>query len=115
MDLDSNHNQDADQKSRFYNLTERFSLIFTKHEYDIRHMTLAERKINTESKAPIKQLPYRVLYKRREMLTFMVRGMADQGIATSSQSLWSSPVILVSKKDGGYRFCIAYRKINALT
>jgi len=41
--------------------------------------------------------------------------MRDQGMIEDSKSLWVSPAILVKKKDSTIRFCIDFRKLNALT
>lgn len=38
--------------------------------------------------------------------------MLDLGAIQPSSSLWTSPVVLVERKDEDFHFCVDYRKVN---
>ena len=45
----------------------------------------------------------------------MVDNMRKQGVVQLSVSPWASPIVLVPKKDGTYRFCVDFWRLNAVT
>ncbi|UYV81616.1 hypothetical protein LAZ67_20001713 [Cordylochernes scorpioides] len=69
-------------------------------------------KANTE---PIRQKAYRHSPKERDIIEEQVKEMCEKGVIRKSTSPWASPVVLVKKSDGSYRFCVDYRKVNNVT
>jgi hypothetical protein len=55
---------------------------------------------------PIKQRYYPVSPTKQRLIDAEVEKMLKENIIEPSQSPWSSPVCLVLKKDGDYRFCV---------
>ena len=45
----------------------------------------------------------------------MVGKMQEKGVIRPSKSPWAGPVVLIAKKDGNSRFCVDYRRLNAIT
>lgn len=76
---------------------------------------LVKHSVNTGNSSPVKQAPRRVAPARREEMQQAVESMAALGLIERSDSPWSSPVVLVEKKDGTNRFCVDYRVLNGVT
>ena len=89
--------------------------VFAKNKTDLGRTDIVKHKINTGTAAPVKQNPRRLPLSKRELVREEISKMLEQGIVQPSQSPWSSPVVLVQKKDGSTRFCVDYRKLNNLT
>ncbi|KAH0671271.1 hypothetical protein KY285_023835 [Solanum tuberosum] len=64
---------------------------------------------------PVSLRPYRYNYNQKDELEKQVNEMLTSGVIQPSQSAFSSPALLVKKKDGTWRFCVAYRGLNDIT
>lgn len=75
-----------------------------------------EHRIEIESEAlPIKLRNFPVSPKLQEIIDRELDSMLRAGIVEPSSSAWSSPILLIPKKDGAYRFCVDYRRLNRVT
>ena len=74
-----------------------------------------QHEIETGNEAPIKQPVRRPPFHLKAAAEEEVQKMLKNDIIEPSNSPWASPVVLVRKKDGTLRYCIDYRKLNAIT
>eukprot|EP00731_Ephydatia_muelleri_P013583 Em0007g893a len=74
-----------------------------------------EHRIETGSARSVRLPPYRIPHAYREKVEMEIQEMLEGGIITPSNSEWSSPVVLVKKKDGSLRLCVDYRRLNSVS
>ena len=97
-------------------LLENYSDIFVNGPNDpLGRTTLAEHPIDTGDSRPVKQRPYRIPVHLNAVVNNQVNDMLERGIIRASNSPWSSPIVLAPKKDGDYRFCVDFRRVNSVT
>lgn len=71
--------------------------------------------IDTGNAKPFKSRQYNMSPYVMEKLKEEINKMLDLGVIRKSSSPWSSPVVMVRKKNGEYRFCFDGRALNAVT
>ncbi|TPX29986.1 hypothetical protein SmJEL517_g06300, partial [Synchytrium microbalum] len=71
--------------------------------------------IDTGTSGPVKSRPYKVDHSKRQYIAERIEELLHNKVIRPSRSPWSSPVVLVPKKDGSIRFCVDYRKLNLAT
>ena len=106
---------DDEQKTKLLDVLRTFPGAFRETQESKSTRTSVKHRINTDGHAPIKQRAYRVSPAERRTIHDEVEKMLKKGIIQPSESPWSSPVVLVKKKDGNWRFCVDYRRLNRIT
>ena len=74
-----------------------------------------ELQIRTKDAQPIHLPPYCMSRARHECVRTEIKKMLEADLILPSTSPWASPIVLVPKKDGSWRFCVNYQKLNAVT
>lgn len=105
----------ADEREQLHRLLEKWQRVFARTEEDYGRTDAVYHHIPTGEAAPIRQryrpVPPSLYPEMKELL----RGMLEGGVIKESSSPWAAPVVLVKKKDGTWRFCVDYRRLNDIT
>ena len=103
------------QRLQLKRLLDDYMDIFAARDEDCRQTGLVQHAIETRDAQPIRLRPHRLALTRRQVAEDKIREMAAAGIIEPSNSPWAAPVVLVRKKNGSWRFCVDYRRLNSVT
>ena len=79
------------------------------------HTDAVEHEIDTGDSSHISCAPRRMSPQNMKKEEECVAEMLTGGQIEPSDSPWSSPVVLLTKKDGGIQFCVDYHRLNDVT
>ena len=68
-----------------------------------------------EGAKPVKSKFYKLNKFKSDILKEELIKLLEKGLIVPAKSSWSSPIVLVKKKNGKWRLCNDYRRVNALT
>lgn len=72
-------------------------------------------KLIPGQETPLKQRYYPVSPALQRQIDLELDQMLEAGVIEPSKSAWSSPILLVKKKDNTYRFCVDFRRLNKVS
>ena len=104
-----------EQKTRMEHLLNSHNDMFATNSGELGLTSVSEHKIETQDAVPIKQFPRRLPNALRPVVEEQVSEMLENQVIKPSNAPWTSPIVLVRKKDGDWRFCIDFRKLNEVT
>ena len=59
------------------------------------------------------KIPYRL--GQEQEVECQIQNLLAKGMIETASKAWSCPIVLVWKKDQSWRFCVDYKKLNAIT
>jgi hypothetical protein len=102
------------QQKELFSVLKRYKRLFEPANCGVT-TTAAVHNIDTGESTPIGCAPYQTTPEKREFISKEIENLLTTKKISPSTSPWASPVVLVKKKDGSVRFCIDYRKLNAVS
>ena len=91
----------------------RIEKLIQNYEPNTKTDTRTETKITLLDNIPVCSNPRRLAPRVKKIVTQQLDEWLTEGIIRPSVSDYSSPVVVVPKKDGTCRVCIDYRRLNA--
>lgn len=115
QDFDLHHLQ-GEVKTDVQNLLTQYSHLFAQKPSRRDYTDLVTHKITLTDDKPVSLAPYRIPESQRQVMREIIQELLDDGIIEHSDSLYSSPALLVGKPPSSKpRLVVDYRKLNQKT
>ena len=98
----------TNQGLKFRHLLEKFADIFATDINELERTNLVSHRIFTEDVPPIRSRPYSIPPSEQTFIKEKIQRMMKHKLIRPSNSSWTSPVVLVKKKNSKLRFCVDY-------
>lgn len=115
LDLPEFENLEESEKRQAKVLLQKYSGMFAKNELDVGCSKLITHEIPLTDETPVRQPYRRIPPSQYELARDHIKQLLQARIIRESSSPYSSPIVLVQKKDGSLRMCVDYRQLNAKT
>ena len=104
-----------EQREQVIKILREESSVFTVDGDDIGNVTTHKMEINLLDNTPVQQSYNAIPRALYEGVKSYIEDSLNKKWIVHSQSSYSSPVVVVRKKDGSLRLCCDYRKLNSKT
>ena len=103
-------------RNQIVDLLSRYADVFSSGDQDTGRTNLVQHDIPVlPDTRPIRQPARRLGPEKEAEVERQVKDLEERGLIEPANSAWSSPVVLVRKKDQQWRFCVDYRRVNSVT
>uniref|UniRef100_A0AAV2MPD0 ribonuclease H n=1 Tax=Knipowitschia caucasica TaxID=637954 RepID=A0AAV2MPD0_KNICA len=106
---------DPREQQRMAELLNKWRRVFSCHDEDFGRTSAVQHRIPTGPAHPSRERYRPVPPSLYTELQVLLKNMLETRVVRESASPWAAPIVLVKKKDGSWRFCVDYRRLNAVT
>lgn len=109
------HQSHRNGKKRIIAKLDSIPEVFAKYDLDFSCTNKVKHQNKLSDQTPIKQRPRPIHPQDLDAVIQHLKELLDSGVIRESDSPFTSPIVVVRKKNGSVSLCIDYRKLNAQT
>lgn len=110
--LSMNIRQESEYEDESTIYSEKIKTLIENYKPEVKKERNAEMRLQLTDETPVFQNPRRLSPMELEIVEKQIDEWLKQKIIQPSSSDFASPIVLAQKKDGSYRICLDYRKLN---